>query len=82
MLDEATAFADPESEHLVQQALGALIGRRTVLVVAHGLPTVVHADRIAVMDRGRIVQQGDHAALIAEPGLYRDLWLAGERKAS
>ncbi|OJU90036.1 MAG: hypothetical protein BGO06_11420 [Shinella sp. 65-6] len=82
MLDEATAFADPESEHLVQQALGALIGRRTVLVVAHRLHTVVHADRIAVMDRGRIVQQGDHAALIAEPGLYRDLWLAGERKAS
>lgn len=82
VLDEATAFADPESEHLVQQALGALIGKRTVLVVAHRLHTVVHAARIAVMDRGRIVQQGTHAALMAEPGLYRDLWQAGERKAS
>ncbi|MGB3877053.1 MAG: ATP-binding cassette domain-containing protein [Shinella zoogloeoides] len=82
VLDEATAFADPESEHLVQQALGALIGRRTVLVVAHRLHTVVHADRIVVMDRGRIVQQGRHPALIAEPGLYRDLWQAGERQAS
>src|SRR5690606_1545085 len=78
VLDEATDFADPESEHLVQQALGTLIGRRTVLVVAHRLHTVVHADRIVVMDRGRIVQQGRHAALIAEPGLYRDLWQAGE----
>jgi ATP-binding cassette subfamily B protein IrtA len=80
VLDEATAFADPESEHLVQQALGALVGKRTVFVVAHRLRTVMHADCIAVMDRGRIVQHGRHAALIAEPGLYRDLWLAGERK--
>jgi ATP-binding cassette subfamily B protein IrtA len=80
VLDEATAFADPESEHLVQQALGALIGRRTVLVVAHRLHTVMHADCIAVMEAGRIVQRGRHEDLLNRPGLYRDLWQAGERK--
>lgn len=80
VLDEATAFADPESEHLVQKAIGALIGRRTVLVVAHRLHTIVHADCIAVLDAGHIVQRGRHEDLRAEPGLYRDLWSAGERK--
>lgn len=80
VLDEATAFADPESEHLVQQALAALIGQRTVLVVAHRLHTVMHADCIAVMDAGRIVQRGRHDELLRQPGLYRELWQAGERK--
>lgn len=79
VLDEATAFADPESEHLVQQALGALVGRRTVLVVAHRLHTVMHADCIAVMEAGRIVQRGRHDELLRQPGLYRELWQAGER---
>lgn len=82
VLDEATAFADPESEHLVQKALGALIGRRTILVVAHRLHTIVHADCIAVMQKGRIVQRGRHEELLEQPGLYRDLWQAGERKGS
>ncbi|CAM5761609.1 ATP-binding cassette domain-containing protein [Bosea minatitlanensis] len=84
VLDEATAFADPESEHLVQKALSALLGQRTVLVVAHRLHTVVQADCIAVMQAGRIVQRGRHAELLARPGLYRDLWQAGgeTRKAS
>jgi ATP-binding cassette subfamily B protein IrtA len=80
VLDEATAFADPESEHLVQKALGALLGRRTVLVVAHRLHTIVHADCIAVMQDGRIVQRGHHEELLARPGLYRDLWQAGEKR--
>ncbi|WP_336813020.1 ABC transporter ATP-binding protein/permease [Bosea sp. MMO-172] len=83
VLDEATAFVDPESEHLVQQALSALIGQRTVLVVAHRLHTITHADCIAVMQAGRIVQRGRHDELLFKPGLYRDLWQAGaERKAS
>jgi ATP-binding cassette subfamily B protein IrtA len=82
ILDEATAFADPESEHLAQQALSALVGRRTVLVVAHRLHTVTHADCIAVMQAGRIVQSGRHQELLARPGLYRDLWQAGERKSA
>lgn len=77
ILDEATAFADPESEHLVQQALTALTDRRTVLVVAHRLHTVTHADRIVVIQAGRVAQQGRHEALLAAPGLYRDLWNAG-----
>jgi ATP-binding cassette subfamily B protein IrtA len=79
VLDEATAFADPESEHLVQQALAALTSQRTVLVVAHRLHTVMHADCIAVMEAGRIVQRGRHDELLRRPGLYRELWQAGER---
>ena len=78
VLDEATAFADPESEHLVQEALTALTGQRTVLVVAHRLHTVMAADQIVVMQAGRIVQRGRHEDLMAVPGLYRDLWRAGE----
>jgi ATP-binding cassette subfamily B protein IrtA len=77
VLDEATAFADPESEHLVQQALSTLAGRRTVLVVAHRLHTVMTADQIVVMQDGRIVQRGRHAELVAANGLYRELWNAG-----
>jgi ATP-binding cassette subfamily B protein IrtA len=82
ILDEATAFADPESEHLVQQAISALMRERTVLVVAHRLHTVTRADAIIVMKEGRIVQRGRHEELIAIPGLYRDLWRAGEEIAA
>lgn len=82
VLDEATAFADPESEHLVQAALSALTGKRTVLVVAHRLHTITSAHQIVVMQAGRIVQRGRHAELIAEPGLYRELWQAGEDMAA
>lgn len=82
ILDEATAFADPESEHLVQQAITALTRDRTVLVVAHRLHTVIRADAIVVMKDGRIVQHGRHDELIAAPGLYRDLWRVGEEVAA
>ncbi len=74
VLDEATAFADPESEHQVQMALGRLLRDRTVLVIAHRLHTVVDADRIVVLDGGRIVQCGTHAELVEAAGRYRDLW--------
>lgn len=74
VLDEATAFADPESERQVQLALGRLLVGRTVLVIAHRLHTVVDCDRIVVLDGGRVVQQGTHAELVAAPGRYRDLW--------
>src|SRR5690606_25846379 len=60
VLDEATAFADPESEYLVQRALSSLASGRTVLVIAHRLHTVVNADRIVVLDEGRISEQGSH----------------------
>ncbi|HRE02141.1 MAG TPA: ATP-binding cassette domain-containing protein, partial [Ilumatobacteraceae bacterium] len=65
VLDEATAFADPESERNVQLALANLLAGRTVLVIAHRLHTVVDADQIIVLDGGRIVQRGRHADLVA-----------------
>ncbi|SFP78918.1 ABC transporter transmembrane domain-containing protein [Sphingomonas rubra] len=73
LLDEATSALDAESERLVQQALERLMAHRTTLVIAHRLATVRAAARIVVMDEGRIVEQGDHAGLIARGGLYARL---------
>ncbi|WP_281862056.1 ABC transporter ATP-binding protein/permease [Salana multivorans] len=78
VLDEATAFADPESEYLVQRALDRLTVGRTVVVIAHRLHTVTGVDRIVVLDHGRVAQTGTHAELLARDGRYRELWLAGE----
>jgi subfamily B ATP-binding cassette protein MsbA len=73
ILDEATSNLDTESEHLVQVAIGRLLQNRTVLVVAHRLSTVARADVIAVLDRGRVVEQGRHGELIRAGGLYQRL---------
>ena len=73
ILDEATSALDAESEHLVHEALDRLMEGRTTLVIAHRLSTVMGADRVVVLDSGRIAQSGDHASLIAEDGLYRRL---------
>jgi ATP-binding cassette, subfamily B, bacterial len=73
LLDEATSSLDAESETLVQTALEELMRRRTTLVIAHRLATVLSCDRIMVIDQGRIVEQGTHAALVAENGLYARL---------
>lgn len=77
VLDEATAFADPESEYLVQQALNRLTAGRTVLVIAHRLHTITGIDRIVVLDHGRVAESGTHAELLAREGRYRQLWRAG-----
>ena len=73
LLDEATSSLDTESERLVQDALERLMRERTVLVIAHRLSTVQHADRILVMDRGAIVATGTHAELLDRDGVYRRL---------
>jgi len=73
LLDEATSALDAESERLVQEALDRLMGNRTTIVIAHRLATVRAADRIIVMDHGRIVEEGDHGALTAQGGLYARL---------
>ncbi|MEG2049781.1 MAG: ATP-binding cassette domain-containing protein, partial [Comamonas sp.] len=73
ILDEATSALDTESERLVQQALQNLMQGRTTLVIAHRLSTIEHADRVVVMERGRVAEQGTHADLLAAGGLYARL---------
>ena len=73
LLDEATSALDAESEHLIQQALPGLMAGRTTLVIAHRLATVKGADRIAVIDHGKLVALGTHQQLVAGNDLYRRL---------
>ena len=74
LLDEATAFADAENEYLIQKALDVLLRGKTVLMIAHRLQTIVHADQIIVMQRGGIAEQGTHEELMQRQGVYAKMY--------
>ena len=74
VLDEATAFADPENEHLIRQAFAHLTCGKTVLMIAHRLTTVQDADNIVVVDNGKIAEQGTHQQLMEQATLYYKMW--------
>lgn len=79
ILDEATAFADPENEVLIQRAIATLTRNKTVIIIAHRLTTIQDADQIVVLDQGQIVEQGQHPQLLAQQGLYAQLWSHHQR---
>ena len=81
VLDEATAFADPENEHQIQKAFEALIRNKTVLMIAHRLSTVQDADHIIVLSVGKIAEQGSHESLLAQHGVYAAMWEDYQRSA-
>lgn len=77
IFDEATSALDNASERAVQSAIESLMAHRTTLVIAHRLSTVVHADRILVLSAGQIIESGPHEALLAQSGLYAQLYRMG-----
>ena len=88
LLDEATSALDSEVEAVIQQSLYRLMEGKTVVAIAHRLSTIAAMDRLIVLDRGRIVEEGDHRSLLARGGLYARLWahqsggfLGGEAEA-
>ena len=81
VLDEATAFADPENEHQIQKAFEVLTKNKTVLMIAHRLSTVQNADSIIVLSEGKIVEQGSHESLLALRGVYTAMWEDYQRSA-
>lgn len=82
LLDEATAFADAENEYLIQRALDILLHGKTVLMIAHRLQTIVHADQIIVMQRGGIAEQGTHEELMQRQGVYAKMYHEFENSIS
>ncbi|MEM7060477.1 MAG: ABC transporter ATP-binding protein [Pseudomonadota bacterium] len=82
VLDEALAFADAETGAALREALAKWTGKRTLLIVAHDLTSIAHADQICVLEAGLIVARGSHSELLAAKGLYADLWQATERETA
>ena len=82
VLDEATAFTDPENEHLIQKAFETLIKDKTVVMIAHRLNTVRGADKIVVMESGKVSEEGTHTALLESNGKYAHMWNAYTRTIS
>ena len=80
VFDEATSSLDSQSEKNILGALARISHNKTTLVIAHRLSTVKDADRIIVLDEGRVCEQGDHASLIAADGLYAELWRIQQKK--
>ena len=74
VLDEATAFADPENEAMIQKAFATLTKDRTVIMIAHRLSTVIGADKIIVLDNGKVAEEGTHTELVQAGGLYARMW--------
>ena len=71
ILDEATAYTDPENEAILQNSIAKLVAGKTLIVIAHRLKTVRHADQIVVVDKGQIVQKGTHEQLMKQEGIYK-----------
>lgn len=74
VLDEATSATDPENEDNIQEALNTLIEGKTLLVIAHRLSTIVEADKIVLMDKGKVVAQGTHELLLSSSSIYQLMW--------
>jgi ATP-binding cassette subfamily B protein len=74
LLDEATASLDPENELFIQQAINDLVKNKTVVIIAHRLHTIQAADKIVVIDKGRVIEEGKHDDLLKSRGLYKSLW--------
>jgi ATP-binding cassette subfamily B protein len=80
ILDEATANVDPENEKEITEAIENLTKEKTIIMIAHRLKTVRHADQIVVIDKGKIVQQGKHDELIKQEGIYKN-FVSGRKQA-
>lgn len=74
VLDEATAFSDPENEYLIQKAFKELMKNKTVVMIAHRLSTIKSADKIIVINEGKVVEEGKHDALLERKGKYAEMW--------
>ena len=74
LFDEATSALDTRTERAIQGSLRTLSEGKTTLIIAHRLSTITHADQIIVLDKGRVVEQGHHDALLAKQGLYAQMW--------